>query len=1182
MLAMALQPEIISAQPTIPLDAPDPANTTSEIVFDPETSLPFMTLGQIAANTPPAIRAMTLAERTDYDGRVAQFHGAISRRDWAQALAVGGDVLKLEELSFGPEHPNTLGTLIDILASLRAMGRDRDAEPVARRIVQVAESALGEHHPQTIASLSDHAALLNRLSRPVESVPLLAEALARNRWIHGDRHPATLRSISDYASSLVTLGRAADAEPLFLEALQRHREVFGLRHPDTLASLNNYAFLISKRGRAGDATKLFAEALQLRRETLGERHPATLGSLNNYALALAAAGRFAEAESIAAQAFQLHRAVLGERHPDTLTNQTNHAVVLEKLGRAEEAKQLLADALRLRQEVLGERHPDTLDSLNAYAGVLETLGQASEAEPIYAKALQLYREVRGDQHPDTLSCLNNYALVLETLGRANEAELLFAEGWRNAKQLLGERHPDTLATLNNYAFSLKALGRLSEAESLFAEALRLRQETLGNRHPDVLSSLNNYALVLEAQGRATEAEPIFAEALRARREMLGEQHPDTLGSINNYAGVLETLGRHEEAEPLFADALQRRQDVLGDKHPKTIITAQNLARTRLKLTAHGHGTDALAPARLAVAGLRSRFAETGAAGVRGEAQQKRDRADLQSTELLFADAAWYRASNHPDEASALYNEVFAALQTVGAGAASRAIALTAARRYAESAGVGELVAERTQLVEVWAAAERKSIAAQARVEEQDVAARAAIDRAMEEIEARIRAIDAQLQAKAPQYSAIVNQPPLDVIKAQELLGSSEAVLIVVPSAFGTQIMVLTNSHLVWQHSDVNEAMIASKVAKLRRDLNPSEAQSPDEILRFDRVTAHELYTALITPVAASLAGKDTVFIAADGALASLPFGVLITEAPKPGSSDDDLDTMRTAPWFADAHALVQIPSIQSLAYLRTFNRRSKKPAKARVGNAFAGYGDPLLVGTSMSRGARGANLPVFDAKKLTGQVLTTAGTLLMDPVELRKLASLPGTALELGAVQKMLGAPSGAIQLLADMTEDRLRAANLSKVRILHLATHGLTSSESGALAEPGLVFTPPTTASSTNDGYLAASEVLELDLRATEWVILSACNTAAPSGKPGDSGLSGLARAFFYAGAASLLVSHWPVYDSVAAELTVNALRRTQNGESRAKALQAAMRDIRNTIDQPELAHPGAWAAFILAGEGR
>jgi CHAT domain-containing protein len=209
----------------------------------------------------------------------------------------------------------------------------------------------------------------------------------------------------------------------------------------------------------------------------------------------------------------------------------------------------------------------------------------------------------------------------------------------------------------------------------------------------------------------------------------------------------------------------------------------------------------------------------------------------------------------------------------------------------------------------------------------------------------------------------------------------------------------------------------------------------------------------------------------------------------------------------------------------------------------------------------------------------------MNPDELRALARLPGTRTELEAVGKLLGAPAGAIRLDASMTEAALRSADLSNVRILHLATHGLTASEAGqrgARTEPGLVFTPPAEATSQDDGYLAASEVLTLNLTAVDWVILSACNTAAPSGTPGEPGLSGLARAFFYAGAPSLLVSHWPVGDDVAAALTVNTLRRTQAGESRAAALQNAMRDIRNDPNNPSFAHPSAWAPFTIAGEGR
>jgi len=138
-----------------------------------------------------------------------------------------------------------------------------------------------------------------------------------------------------------------------------------------------------------------------------------------------------------------------------------------------------------------------------------------------------------------------------------------------------------------------------------------------------------------------------------------------------------------------------------------------------------------------------------------------------------------------------------------------------------------------------------------------------------------------------------------------------------------------------------------------------------------------------------------------------------------------------------------------------------------------------------------------------------------------------------------------------------------------------------GGAAEPGLVFTPPEVGTDLDDGLLAASEVTTLKLNA-DWVILSACNTAAGDGG-GEPGLSGLARAFFYAGARSLLASHWPVRDNVAAEVTVDAIRRenASGGKiSRAEALQAAMRQIRMSPGDPSRAHPSAWAPFSLVGD--
>ena len=115
-----------------------------------------------------------------------------------------------------------------------------------------------------------------------------------------------------------------------------------------------------------------------------------------------------------------------------------------------------------------------------------------------------------------------------------------------------------------------------------------------------------------------------------------------------------------------------------------------------------------------------------------------------------------------------------------------------------------------------------------------------------------------------------------------------------------------------------------------------------------------------------------------------------------------------------------------------------------------------------------------------------------------------------------------------------------------------------------------------TDDGLLTASEIAALKLNA-DWVVLSACNTAA-GGDQGAEALSGLARAFFYAGARSLLVSHWSVYSTAATELTTKTFTRlsTAPGIGRAEAFRQTMLDL-----IAEGKPPGYWAPFVVVGEG-
>ncbi len=116
---------------------------------------------------------------------------------------------------------------------------------------------------------------------------------------------------------------------------------------------------------------------------------------------------------------------------------------------------------------------------------------------------------------------------------------------------------------------------------------------------------------------------------------------------------------------------------------------------------------------------------------------------------------------------------------------------------------------------------------------------------------------------------------------------------------------------------------------------------------------------------------------------------------------------------------------------------------------------------------------------------------------------------------KDVGATDADIHLGRDASEATLKRAPLAQYSIIYFATHGLVAGDIKGVGEPSLALSIPDQPSELDDGLLTASEVAQLKLNA-DWVVLSACNTIAGD-KPGAEALSGLARAFFYAGARAL-----------------------------------------------------------------
>jgi CHAT domain-containing protein len=214
-----------------------------------------------------------------------------------------------------------------------------------------------------------------------------------------------------------------------------------------------------------------------------------------------------------------------------------------------------------------------------------------------------------------------------------------------------------------------------------------------------------------------------------------------------------------------------------------------------------------------------------------------------------------------------------------------------------------------------------------------------------------------------------------------------------------------------------------------------------------------------------------------------------------------------------------------------------------------------------------------------------------DQTPLAALPRLPDTADEIKSMADAVGADLGRdVFLGADANTDRVKQLDLTRYRIVAFATHGLVPGDLDGLTQPALTLSAPEVAKIGGSGLLTMEDILALRLNA-DWVVLSACNTAAGNGAGADA-VSGLGSAFFYAGARALLVSNWPVETTSAKALTTDLFRRqSADGRlSRAKALQDTMNaliengqlvDARTGQVVSSYAHPIFWAPFMLVGDG-
>jgi CHAT domain-containing protein/Tfp pilus assembly protein PilF len=844
--------------------------------------------------------------------------------------------------------------------------------------------------------------------------------------------------------------------------------------------------------------------------------------LQNKAEALEAAGKYSEAIPYARRALEIMEQRFGPNHPNVAAFLNTLASLHQDQGNFRDAETLLRRALEIQERGF----PNLWTALNNLAYLYFDQERYADAEPLFNRSLAISEKVHGPNHPEVATLMHNLAGLYLEQGRYADAELLLRRSLAIRQKALGLNHRYVADSLSNLANSYERQGRYADAEPLYKQSLAISEKVLGPNHPDVATSLNRVAAFYYGQRRDDDAAPLFKRSLAIREKALGPNHPDVATSLNNLATLYRRQGRYADAEPLYKQSLAIREKALGLDHSGVARSLNHLAKL---YQAQDRYADALPL-------------------VKTTAQKGFDQKDIHLGVLTGA-----LATSLITKSEAL-NESYQVVQRATSSAASNAINQLSIRFVVGNDELAQLVRRDQDLAAQNKSLDKLLIAAIAKEpNKRDLPKEQGIRDHLKSIATERAEIHTSLNNRFPDFAALSKPTPISVKDTQALLAEDEA-LVALDFDDNSYAWVITRADADWVELKITAKELEEQVKSLRSSLTFGNDKP------FDTQLAFKIYQETFGTIADKLQGKTRLSVVTNGALTSLPFQLLVTKAP--GNKQlKDID------WLVRSYAITNLPSVASLKTLRSTVVRS--PA-----------GKPMIAFAD----------PVFSKDEKT-QVVALRSVINFyeggkpDLVSLAKaLSPLPETANEVRAIADVVKADKNDLKLGVFASEKTVKQTKLDAYRIVYFATHGLVAGEvekfAKVKAEPALALTIPEKPTELDDGLLTASEVAQLKLSA-DWVVLSACNTAA-EGNPGAEALSGLARAFFYAGAKSLVVSHWEVDSEPTIQLMTGTFQAAAHDPklSHAEALQQSTLKIIDNAKSDYHVHPRIWAPFVVVGE--
>ena len=899
---------------------------------------------------------------------------------------------------------------------------------------------------------------------------------------------------------------------LNLELLLLYEMINGKDHHNYATSLHNLAAEYSLLGDYNESVKLNLECLKIYEQIYGNKHLNYARSLSNLSRNYSALGYDNKTLELDLECLDLYENIFGKEHPEYLTSLSNLAISYSDLGNLSKSLEMNIECLILTERTLGKNHLDYLTSLSNLAMDYFRLGDDSKALELNLECLSLTEEILGKENDKYLVSLNNLAMNYSRLGEDSIALDLNLECLKISGTIYGVQHPKYLLSLGNLATIYTDLEDFDKALELDLKCLIIRKEILGEDHSDYALSLNNIASTYANLGDLTKSIEFDLKCLSIRERIQGKEHPSYAQSLYNAGTKYHYLKKYDESY----DFLSKFQAL---ELSRFMLMEKNL-NSKLFLSTYNS--------------------------------------------LLEDYQALFFISKKLGSLEKIKNQYNNFCFLKGRELSKSTSMISGIYQSNEKSLIS--------LYENWLSTNKKiSICYENSLEE-----RLNLDLDLNKLQDKADNLERKLTQLSSDFASNLREYLFnDIVSSLQF----DEVYI--------DIVNIQTTNFREDEVDSYYAYITKKGDESPQLVNLGTSSDFDSIYNYysnyteerpsnkefsygDIIYGNICYQNFWSKLEPYLEGVSNVYFSPEGVYSKINPNVLYDST--------------SSSFLMDKYDIVYVSNVEDFVHQKENIKLYERPDDlyaVLVGNPTFLFEEDEVVLASNEPESRSVNQDKLDSLQ--------RGMLLSD---------LPGTQTEIDLISDNLKSKGWDVELISGVDATETRVKSIEAPKILHIATHGfffedqemvkrsnmISTDNKKAAADPmtrsGLIFSGAENTMngevlSDDNGWLNSYEASLLNLRGTELVVLSACETGSGDVQNGK-GVYGLQRAIRVAGAESLIMSMWEVDDKATQELmTYFYYYWIDKKMSKKEAFKQAQQKTRDRYK-----HPYYWGAFIMLGE--